>query len=69
MMKPRYRIVTDAYLGYQVEWWRWYWPFWCMPNVNTFSSLEQAEKWARAHGRGVVKYLGVIDDEPRRSQD
>jgi len=58
-LKPRYRIVTDCYLGYQVEYWRWWWPFWVMPGVNTFRTLEGAENYIRYHSKQVVKYIGV----------
>lgn len=56
----RLRIVTDSFLGYEVQVWRWYWPFWVQADfVNTHSSVDRAEKWAEAYSaRFVIKYLG-----------
>lgn len=62
-MKNRYRIVEDHYLGYEVQIWRWRWPFWTMWGYNTFKSIEEAETWAKIRKRSVVKYLGTLDDE------
>jgi hypothetical protein len=60
MMKARYRIVTDRWSGYEVQVWRWWWPFWVMPRVNTHTTLEAAENYARGHAREfVVKVLDV----------
>lgn len=55
----RYRIVRDKYCGFAVQWWRWYWPFWSEPLVNTHSSIEDAETWAHSHSCMVVKYLDL----------
>lgn len=63
MRNPRYRICTDAYAGYEVQWKRWYWPFWTSTGVggrltNTFATVEKAEEFARkGTGESVVKYL------------
>lgn len=62
-MKPHYRIVRDRYMGYEVQIWRWWWPFWMEAGVNTFSTEEKAESWARAYSQRVVKYLGTLKDE------
>ena len=66
----RYRIVTDRYSGYEVQIWRWWFPFWVQPYVNTSSSLERAVALAWLHrqglGRGtgkVVKYVSFCDLE------
>lgn len=53
-----YRIVRDRYAGFEVQWWRWWWPFWEQPRTNTHETVEKAEEWAR--NRGVVKHLGRI---------
>jgi len=54
----RLRIVRDRYLGYEVQVWRWWFPFWIQAgDVNTFSSVESAEKWAVGVQKPVVKYL------------
>lgn len=56
-----YRIVTDDYLGYEVQFWRWWWPFWASTGGRTFSSVADAEHYALAHSkRDVVCYLGRI---------
>jgi len=64
-MKRQYRIVNDAYLGYEVQSRTWYWPFWTMLGTlgmmsNTFSSVEQAESEIERFSRyGVaVKIVG-----------
>lgn len=53
------RIVNDNYSGYEVQIWRWYWPFWMMPgySINTFRSVSQAEEYANKIKNPVVKYL------------
>ncbi len=62
-MKPHYRIVSDNFNGYEVQFWRWWWPFWEMPVCNTHTSIENAEKWAKAHSEdNVVKYLGKMNN-------
>jgi hypothetical protein len=60
-MKRKYRIVNDAYNGFEVQHSYWFAPFmWFQTNgINTFSSLEKAENFARS--RGVVKSLGYLD--------
>jgi hypothetical protein len=68
-MKPkRYRIVTDKFNGYEVQYKVWWWPWWIQApqhgHINTFSELEKAEEWVK-HGcpkkkepvQSVVKYL------------
>jgi hypothetical protein len=45
-MKTKYRIVSDRYLGYECQIWRWYWPFWVqMGFTNTHSSIEDAKRY------------------------
>jgi hypothetical protein len=47
-MKNRYRIVTDKYLGYEVQVKKWYWPFWVQCNlVNTHNTLERAKEYLK----------------------
>jgi hypothetical protein len=61
----QYRIVTDKWAGFEVQF-RTFWnPFWRMPNVNTSRTLQEAEELAqriesRYCTKGVVKYLGVL---------
>ena len=59
----RYRIVRDSYCGYEVQVWRWWFPFWLQCGfVNTHATIEAAEAYARrkVSGRAVVKYLGTF---------
>lgn len=67
-MANEYRIVRDAYLGFEVQVRRWWWPFWSQCNfINTHSSLERAEQFARDHAAGIadiVKYLGKLERSP-----
>ena len=42
----KFRIVCDNFRVYQVDWWRWYWPFWTMHGgSNTHMSIEAAKKY------------------------
>lgn len=48
LFRTRYRIVTDTYLGYEVQYRVWFWPWYiqCSKNghgINTFPSLEKAK--------------------------
>lgn len=63
-MTRYYRVVTDCYSGFEVQW-RWWWlPIWWQADgMNTSSSLETAERFAKAHAQGVVKYLGALNCE------
>lgn len=59
-----YRIVRDAYAGYEVQILRrilWIFPKWVQAGgTNTHKRVEDAEAYARAHAAGVVKYLGDL---------
>lgn len=57
----KYRIVTDNYAGYEVQSWRWWWPFWIQGATNTHYSIEDAEKYAQrlANTQKVVKVLDI----------
>lgn len=52
MFKTQYRVVTDNYAGYEVQYKPWWWPFWRQVDgpgkykVNTFISLEAARDYA-----------------------
>lgn len=61
-MSTHYRIARDRFAGFEVQVWRWWWPFWIQPRLNTHYSIEKAEQWARHHaeGYGVAKYLGRL---------
>lgn len=51
----KYRVVKDRWLGFQVQEWRWWWPFWTQSGfTNTHSSLEAALRWLEGHKRNHV---------------
>jgi hypothetical protein len=41
----RYRIVTDNFLGFEVQKWVWWFPIWREPITNTHSTVEKAKVW------------------------
>lgn len=47
----RARIVRDNYAGYEVQVWRWWFPFWLQAwntgPTNTHSTIERAELFAK----------------------
>tara|TARA_R110000803_G_scaffold87494_1_gene154208 strand:+ start:1014 stop:1193 length:180 start_codon:yes stop_codon:yes gene_type:complete len=45
MKRIKYRIVTDRYLGFEVQVWRWYLPFWLQVGINTFYTEGNAKKF------------------------
>lgn len=55
----RLRIVRDKYAGYEVQVWRWWWPFWTEADfMNTHFSVERAEARANEYRNYfVVKQL------------
>lgn len=66
LFKNRYRIVTDKYLGYEVQTKKWFWINWveCWGNgdiSNTYRSIEEAEQFVEDRQTKskskVVKYL------------
>jgi hypothetical protein len=77
-----YRVVTDAFSGFEVQYRTPWWPFWRQcgrgggSGTNTNPTLEAAEEFARKHARrneGVVKVLGAIkvpepQDTPRAAE-
>jgi hypothetical protein len=44
MFKKRYRIVTDRYLGYEVQVKHWWWPWWVCHDFNTNRTIEEAKE-------------------------
>ena len=59
----RYRIVTDNWNGFEVQAWRWWWPFWWQcGTANTHTSLEEAERYAELHSQGRQREM-----DPNRS--
>ena len=44
--QKKYRIVTDCYLGYEVQYRLWYFPFWQQCGfTNTHSSFDEAKEY------------------------
>ena len=64
----RYRIVRDRYAGYEVQFRRWWWPFWKMAGVNTHISVELAEAYARKHAGTFVKYVDITPSKSGASE-
>lgn len=53
-----YRVVTDAYSGYEVQCWRLWFPFWVQAGcTNTHRTIEEARAYAKRHSGMVVEYL------------
>lgn len=57
-MRCEYRIVEDSFGGFAVETRRWWFPFWVEWPTNTHNSVERATRFAEAHAKGCVVYLG-----------
>lgn len=71
----QYRIVTDKFQGFEVQYKVWWWPFWSQcgtrsSDTNTHHTVEEAERFALAHADArkpkkfkakVVKTLGELD--------
>lgn len=56
-MVHHYRIVNVGNYKYDVQEWRWWWPFWITTTVipGFFYSVEDAERYIRGREKGVVK--------------
>ena len=56
MKLKKYRVVSDAYLGFEAQCWRWWFPFWMEMwyngTTNTFSTKEEAINYIK-HGAFV----------------
>ena len=56
-----YRIVHDKWAGFEVQVWRWWFPFWVQAGFsNTHPTVERAEAYATNHSQKVAKYLGKL---------
>ncbi len=52
----KYRIVRDAYAGFEVQRWFIWWPFWTMSGFcNTHSTVEKARAFAANNANLVVE--------------
>lgn len=47
MKFKKYRIVTDNYLGFEVQVKYIFFPFWLQSGINTFASIEKAEQYIK----------------------
>ena len=61
LFKKRYRIVTDSYAGYEVQYKYPWWPFWIQaPSrghaTNTHITLERAKVFLAEFKNGGVYY-------------
>jgi len=65
--KTKYRIVADYCAGYEVQYRKWWLPFWFQCDrvsgwgTNTNSTIQAAEALAASHrlpNIKVIKYLG-----------
>jgi hypothetical protein len=65
LSSAEYRVVTDRYCGYEVQYRPRFWPFWRQANGNnTHSTLDEAVTYARRHARRdahVVAILGRVE--------
>lgn len=60
MFKNKYRIVTDAYAGYEAQVKFWWFPlvWWQINGTNTNASVERARMRIEHHKKkGVVEYV------------
>lgn len=63
--KDRYRIVTDAFSGYEVQYRPWYCPFWiqCSDNrwgTNTFTTAFNAKKFIEDRKAKRTSPVGTV---------
>lgn len=57
-LRPRYRIVADQYMGYEIQRKMWWFPFWIQwPTVNSSPSPEVAIK--RLHHMLYVRNVDI----------
>ncbi len=51
----RVRIYPDSFFsrGYEVCVWRWWWPFWVQPRINTHDTIEEARQYAQELLTGI----------------
>lgn len=67
----KFRIVTDAFAGFEFQVKRWWWPIWHMPYCNTFSTVEKAEEAARKwfFNGNAVKQFTITNDKQEGSEE
>lgn len=55
MELTRYRIIKDAYAGFEVQTWRLWYPFWTQKGyINTYQSIEDAKKAIEIYKTKVI---------------
>ena len=63
-MKNQYRIVTDGWLGFEVQVKRWWFPVWVQchkySGTNTHKSVSGARSFALEHSRKGTNVVEVI---------
>jgi len=56
LFKINYRIVTDSYLGYEVQSKRWWFPFWIQTSlVNTHHTVNRARSYIERRANFIVE--------------
>jgi hypothetical protein len=56
LFKTKYRIVTDNYLGYEVQFKKWWLPFWTQTWLpNTHPSIDKARQYIGKRVKFVVE--------------
>jgi hypothetical protein len=56
LFKTKYRIVTDNYLGYEVQFKKWWLPFWTQTWLpNTHPSIDEARQYIGKRVKFVVE--------------
>jgi hypothetical protein len=62
LSSAHYRIVTDILGNFEVQTWRWWWPFWTQEQANTHRTMEDAIAYATTLARRghVVRVLGRL---------
>jgi len=40
----RMRIVTNRYGGYNIQVWRWWWPFWVLKDYSHYKKIEDIKE-------------------------
>ena len=69
LSSAHYRIVKDILGNFEVQTWRWWWPFWTQERVNTHRTMEDAIAYAkilarRGHSVQVLGRLPLDDEAP-----
>jgi hypothetical protein len=55
MFKTKYRVVRDAFAGYEVQFKYWWSPFWLQVGFsNSHSSLKEAKEFIKKSKKPVV---------------